>query len=58
MDGFAATQIRRLEGAIRDIPIIAITAHAMTGDRDACLIAGMDDYSSKPFRPAEMLDIV
>jgi CheY-like chemotaxis protein len=59
MDGLTATaQIRRLEGAIRDIPIIALTAHAMTGDRDTCLNAGMDDYITKPFRPEEMLATV
>jgi CheY-like chemotaxis protein len=60
MDGFeATTAIRRNEkqtGA--HIPIIAMTAHAMSGDRERCLNAGMDNYISKPIHASTLLDLV
>lgn len=59
LDGFAATkQIRSLPGAASTVPIIAMTAHAMQGDRERCLQAGMDDYLSKPLRRADVEAVI
>lgn len=62
MDGFQATDaIRKVEEedqSSKRIPIIAMTAHAMVGDRHRCLAAGMDDYISKPINIRRLIDVV
>jgi CheY-like chemotaxis protein len=57
MDGYEATrQIRGAEGGVRNpnIPVIALTAHAMATDRTRCLAAGMNDYLTKPINPGAL----
>jgi signal transduction histidine kinase/CheY-like chemotaxis protein len=58
MSGFEVTgRIREMENESGEhVPIVALTAHAMTGDRERCLNAGMDDYISKPVRPRELYE--
>ncbi|MDP6544447.1 MAG: response regulator [Phycisphaerae bacterium] len=61
MDGFDATRsIRNPNSPVRnhDIPIIAMTANAMKGDREKCMAAGMDDYVAKPVRPQELAEAI
>ncbi|CAB1057683.1 hypothetical protein D1BOALGB6SA_2436 [Olavius sp. associated proteobacterium Delta 1] len=58
MDGFEATsQIRSGQSGVPnpDVPIVAMTAHAMRGDRERCLKAGMNDYLAKPIEPEKLL---
>lgn len=54
MDGYQAT--RKIRESGNTIPIIAITAHSLIGEQKKCLDCGMDDYISKPFKPADLLE--
>ena len=59
MDGLETTRrIRRMSEPYRDIVIIAMTAHAMQGDREKCLEAGMNDYIAKPVTPEALSDVL
>ena len=62
MDGLTATAIQRKRelqsGGDAHVAIIALTAHAMKGDQDRCLAAGMDGYLTKPIRPQKLDDVL
>ncbi len=60
MDGIEATAAIRKEETFagKHLPIIAMTAHAMEGDREHCLAAGMDGYIAKPIRPQDLIDAI
>src|SRR6185503_12445607 len=58
MDGFEATQALRAMSKAERLPIIALTAHALTGERERCLAYGMTDYLAKPFKAHELYALV
>jgi CheY-like chemotaxis protein len=64
MDGItAAREIRRLEGEGKlahrgRVPIVALTANAIEGDREHCLAAGMDEYVAKPLKAAKLVEVL
>ena len=59
MDGYtAAREIRKLGGAFVGLPVIAMTAHAMTGDREKCIEAGMNEYLSKPVKKEAVAEVL
>jgi CheY-like chemotaxis protein len=58
MDGWEATRRLKAESATHAIPVIGLTAHAMTGDRDKAMAAGCDDYDTKPVELPRLLEKV
>ncbi len=58
MDGLEATRLIRVRDELKDIPIIALTALAMQGDKERCLQAGMNDYISKPINFKKLLEMI
>jgi CheY-like chemotaxis protein len=58
LDGLEATRLIRQDPRWKTLPVIAMTAHAMNGDRERCLDAGMSGYISKPVHPSHLLQII
>jgi signal transduction histidine kinase/DNA-binding response OmpR family regulator len=58
MDGLQCTRLIRADQALAKLPVIAMTAHAMAGDRDKSTAAGMNDHVNKPFEPAQLFEVM
>lgn len=58
MDGYTALPLLKKDDRWRSIPVVAVTAQAMTGDREKCLAAGADDYLSKPVDVEKLLALL
>ncbi len=58
MDGLEVVRHLKADVSLAHIPVVALTAHAMSGDREKCLDAGCDDYMSKPINVRELLSLV
>lgn len=58
IDGYEATRRLRLQEPSRAVPVVAVTAHASSGDRERCLAAGMDDYLTKPYSKEELAAVI
>jgi CheY-like chemotaxis protein len=58
LDGLEATRLIRKDPRWKGLPIVAMTAHAMSGDMERCLEAGMNGYISKPVHPSQLLETV
>ncbi len=58
LDGWSVARRLKSQPSTRRIPIIALTAHAMAGDRDQALKAGCDEYLTKPFREDQLFDLL
>jgi two-component system cell cycle response regulator DivK len=55
IDGWELTRRIRQNAALSSLPVLAVSAHAMHGDRDRAIAAGCDDYLTKPYRPSELI---
>ena len=58
MDGLTCTRLMREDERLKEVPIVALSAHCMVGDREKALEAGCDGFLSKPFRVAQLRELV